>query len=227
MLDVLVLCEGQTEREFCRSVVGPYLATHGIALAGTLVGAPQRKRGGIRAWPAYRGELLRLAKERDGRHVALLVDYYAMPNSWPGRGDSCKRPAADRGRHVEKTLRDDLGPDLPGRFHPCVQLHEFESLLFVDPHTTAMSIAVGGGAQDHGDLARQMVDIRKRCGGSVEQINGGAETAPSKRLIKIVRGYDKVAWGVTAAADASLKTLRDGCPWLDRWLHELEALGGT
>ncbi len=77
MLDLIVVCEGQTEREFCRQVIAPHIAASGVALAGTLVGKPQKKRGGIRPWQTYRGELLRLAKERPERHLAVLVDYYA------------------------------------------------------------------------------------------------------------------------------------------------------
>lgn len=227
MPDVMVLCEGQTEREFCRNVVAPHLAARGIELRGTLVGKSQQKRGGIRPWPRYRDELLRLARERRDRHVAVLVDYYAMPDSWPGRGESRSVPITGRGHCVERMLKAELQNELPGRFHPCVQLHEFESLLFVDPETSALSIAVGGGPAGHAHVAKQMARIRTQCGGLVEQINDGPDTAPSKRLAKIITGYDKVAWGVTAAADVPLSDLRMGCPWLDRWLTELEALTGA
>lgn len=227
MLELIVLCEGQTEREFCRNVVAPYVGTDGIALAGTLVGKPQRKRGGIRPWPTYRNELLRLAKERSIRHLAVLVDYYAMPECWPGRVTSKRLPLSQRGLHVEDELRTDLAVELPGRFHPCVQLHEFESLLFVDPDMSALSIAVGGGLSRHEHVAQRMKDIKTKCGGSVEAINDDPETAPSKRLIKLISGYDKVAWGVTAAEDVSMPTLRAGCPWLDRWLTTIVDLAGN
>ena len=227
MLDVLVLCEGQTEREFCRNVIAPHVAASGIELAGTLVGKPQRKRGGVRPWSVYRGELLRLAKQRTDRHVAVLVDYYAMPDSWPGRKDSRTKPIAQRGSYVEEMLKKDLSNELIRRFHPCVQLHEFESLLFVDPDISALSIAVGGSPINDTVIAKQMKAIKNECSGLVEQINDSPETAPSKRLAKIMPGYDKVAWGVTAAADISLPTLRSGCPWLDRWLKELEGQRGA
>lgn len=48
MREVIVLCEGQTEQEFCRSVVAPVLGRAGVYVSATLVGKPQRKRGGIR-----------------------------------------------------------------------------------------------------------------------------------------------------------------------------------
>ena len=224
MLDILVVCEGQTEREFCRKVVAPYLASSGIALAGTLVGKPQRKRGGVRPWPVYRAELLRLAKERADRHVAVLVGYCAMPDSWPGRNDATSRPASQRGIHVENQLEAELRDELAGRFHPCVQLHEFESLLFVDTAATARSIAVAGGGAGSRTVARCMSAIKAEYGGLVEQINDSPEKAPSKRLLSLVPGYDKVAWGVTAAAATSIPVLAAGCPWLDRWLNRVQSL---
>jgi hypothetical protein len=46
MLDMIVICEGQTEREFCRAAIAAYLAASGIALAGTLVGKPQKNAAG-------------------------------------------------------------------------------------------------------------------------------------------------------------------------------------
>jgi hypothetical protein len=227
MLDVVVLCEGQTEREFCRDVVGPDLALVGVALSGTLVGKPHRKQGGIRPWQTYRAELLRLASERADRHVAVLVDYYGMPPAWPGRAAAAGLPKDQRGAHVESALRDALSAELPGRFHPCVQLHEFESLLFVDPQLAALSIAVAGSGIGHERAARLMADVKSQCGGSVEQINDDPQSAPSKRIAQIIAGYDKVAWGVTAAKDVTLPVLRSGCPWLDRWVQRLAGLPGN
>lgn len=224
MRDVLVLCEGQTEREFCRSVLAEYVAPYGVGMTGTLVGKPQRKRGGIRDWQAYRGELLRLAKERTDRVVGVLVDFYAMPNSWPGRSEATNRPPTQRGEHVEKRLREDLEPEIGPRFEPCVQLHEFESLLFVDPDTTALSIAIGGWlSPEYG--AKQLSSIKAEFGGDVEEIDDSPETAPSKRISAVFRGYDKVAWGVTAVKDVGIEALRQECPWLDRWLTRLQSLG--
>jgi len=98
MREVIIVCEGQTEREFCKSVIAPCLVTHGIHLAGKLAGKPNRRQGGIRNWQAYRMDLLRTARERDDRHVGLLVDYYAMPKNWPGRENAPNIPIDERGK---------------------------------------------------------------------------------------------------------------------------------
>lgn len=72
--------------------------------------------------------------------------------------------------------------------------------------------------------ARQMNAIKAEFGGDVERINDSPETAPSKRLKRLIRGYDKVAWGVTAATDISIESLRTGCRWLDRWISHLSTI---
>lgn len=224
MPEVIVVCEGQSEREFCRKTIAPALALRGIELAGTLAGKAHRKRGGIQPWKTYRADVIRLSKERDGRHVAILVDYYAMPQDWPGRTPAKKLAAENRGKAVEEALVADL-PELAGRFHPCVQLHEFEALLYVEPEVSAPWIALGAGSPSPESLVTAMTKIRGECGGLVERINDRSTHAPSKRLIRLVAGYDKAAWGVTAAMEAGLARLRSGCPWLERWMSRLEKLG--
>ncbi len=205
-------------------LLSPEMGRCGVALQGTLVGKPQRKRGGIRDWPVYEKELLRLAKERVGRHVAVLVDYYAMPASWPGRSAASGKPGPDRGRQVEERLMAECTSALRGRFLPCVQLHEFESLLFADPTATAEALDAVGGVTSPSQLAADLTAVREGAGGLIEGINDHPSTAPSKRISALVPGYNKVAWGNAAAKRAGLETLRKECPWLDRWLHRLEGL---
>jgi hypothetical protein len=148
-----------------------------------------------------------------------------LPESWPGRTAANAKPRDKRGEHVEKLLGEDLAELLGDRFHPCIELHEFESLLYVNPELSALSIAIGAGYSDADDLAEKLSGIKEECGGSVEHIDDSPETAPSKRLIAIVPGYRKVLWGVTAAADTGVEALRAGCPWLERWLASLEGVG--
>jgi hypothetical protein len=226
-IEVIALCEGHTERLFCNSVVAPNIAFRGIALSGTLVGKTHNKKGGIRSWTIYRKELLRLAKERAGRHLTVMVDFYGMPEDWPGRAEANNIAKELRGQTVENAIRQNLAAELPGRLHPCVQLHEFESLLFVDPHTTALNLAVAAGFDDEKPLAQKLEQIKIECGGSVEAINDSRESAPSKRIKQLASAYDKTDLGPTIAADVTLPILRAGCPWLNRWLNALEQLPGN
>ena len=94
MLEVITLCEGQTEKDFCNRIIAPHLVLHNIRLHANLGGTPHRKRlnGGIRPWEAFRHELLQWASSSSSAHLALLVDYYALPNCWPGRATAPQQP---------------------------------------------------------------------------------------------------------------------------------------
>ncbi len=227
MSEILVLCEGDSEREFCNSVVAEHMRAHGVWVRGTLAGKPNKKQGGILRWEKCRREILVLGQQRSEHHVAVLVDYYAMPLCWPGREGAPSTPVEERGTYVESCLREDLQSELGTQFIPCVQLHEFESLIFVDPEISARYIAGGSGQSSHRTIADQLAGIRNGFQGRVERINDSPVTAPSKQIKGIVPGYDKMAWGVTAVREVGVDTLRQGCPWLDRWLGCLESTSQT
>jgi hypothetical protein len=59
---------------------------------------------------------------------------------------------------------------------------------------------------------------------SPEEINDSPMTAPSKRLLKIIPGYQKPLYGNIAALDVGLKSIRDQCPHFDSWLKRLETI---
>jgi len=223
MREVIVLCEGQTEREFCKALIASHLFKRGVALSGRLPGEPQRRRGGIRSWQSYEWDLVSLAKQRSHWHVALLVDFYGMPDDWPGRRAAEALPPSQRGVAVESALVAAVRDSMGERFHPCVQVHEFESLLFVDPAATASCVAAAA-ANKAPTLERRLREVASAAG-SVEAINDSPETCPSRRLEQAWPGYDKVFHGVTATRAVGLPRLRQGCPWLDRWLTRLESLG--
>lgn len=220
-----MLCEGQTEREFCQSVVAPALRNRDVLINPSLAGKPGRERGGVRHWSAYRPEIIRHARSKRVPVVGLLVDFYGMPSDWPGREDATKLQPGDRGVRVERALRADLANELPDRFVPCVQVHEFESLLFVD-HDGSADVLAGlvraGGAAAVQTWRREVV---RQCGGSVESINQNRDGAPSRRLATRFGGYEKVIHGVAAAQAVGIEALRERCRWLDRWMTRLEALG--
>ena len=56
-------------------------------------------------------------------------------------------------------------------------------------------------------------------------MNEGEATAPSKRILAAMPGFDKVDHGVAAAEAIGLQALRAKCPRFDEWITTLEALG--
>lgn len=57
-----------------------------------------------------------------------------------------------------------------------------------------------------------------------ELINDGPETAPSKRIERLIPEYDKVIAGKQIAREIGIETLREKCRHFGEWLSRLEGL---
>ncbi len=99
------------------------------------------------------------------------------------------------------------------RFLPYLQRHEVEALVLASME--ALEMLVDDGVDElRGDLGQT----------APEDVNDGPETAPSKRLLRHVRAYDKVVYGSLVVAETGLATVRSRCPGFDAWVSSLEAL---
>jgi hypothetical protein len=58
-----------------------------------------------------------------------------------------------------------------------------------------------------------------------EDINDHPKTAPSKRIVAAMRGYQKTFHGPLIACEIGLSAIRQNCPHFDAWLQKLERLG--
>ena len=56
-----------------------------------------------------------------------------------------------------------------------------------------------------------------------EMINNNKDTSPSHRLERIIRGYDKVAYGTFLAKAIGLPKIRKKCPRFNCWLDIIES----
>ncbi len=99
-------------------------------------------------------------------------------------------------------------------------MHEFEALIFVDLDALPSQFP-DGEADGAASRLRQWVGST-----SPEDINDGAHTAPSKRLIREVPAYRdlKVIAGPAMAARIGLVRLRAACPHFNAWITRLEGL---
>jgi hypothetical protein len=95
-------------------------------------------------------------------------------------------------------------------------VHEFEALLFVKPE------AFGDWTDSQG-LVDSLVAIA-RAHTTPEHINDSPETAPSKRITRLMPGYEKPFHGPLIAAEIGLDLLRQACPHFNSWLQSLEEL---
>ena len=226
MSRLLILVEGQTEEEFVNEVLRPHLVAKGFYAVIASLGGDIRARhaGGIMSWPKFRNDIVRHLKQDRGCFVTIMVDYYGLPvglgREWPGRADA-RGNSLEKGAYVASALLADvasvLGNDFdPNRFVPYVLMHEFEALLFSDCTAFCHGIC-------RPELSDSFQTIRDGFA-TPEDINDSPVTAPSKRILQLVTGYQKPLLGVLGILEIGLDTLRSQCPSFHRWLTRLENL---
>ena len=213
--------EGQTEKEFVDKAIKPHLSNYEIDVRPRLV-VTNRKlgcRGGVVSFEVFRSDLVRLMKEDGGAEARFttMIDLYALPKDFPGweRANTAKG-APEKVALLEGALSDSFDDS---RFLPYLQLHEFEALLFCDLRELSQRIS---GSQT--GLALLQNDVGNL---GPEEINEGAATAPSKRIINYIPIYEKnkVRVGASTAIAIGLERLRSLCPHFNSWVSRLEALG--
>jgi hypothetical protein len=219
-LRLYITVEGQAEKAFADQALAPYLANFNIEVKPRVVLTNRKlgKRGGILDFAKIEGDLTRLMKQdsHPEARFTTMVDFYALPPEFPGWTEArTKALPQDRVTVLEEALRRQFGD---ARFHPYIQLHEFEALLYCD--LTELQHRIANSERGIATLQQEVAGFRP------EEINEGATTAPSKRIIRHLPVYErsKVRVGAAAAAAIGLPALREKCPHFNDWLSRLESL---
>ena len=225
MTRLFVLVEGETEETFVNEVLAPHLYSQGYTgVSARLFGKSRQRsrRGGIRHWQSAEQDILgHLNKDREVA-VALMVDYYGLPQSgiraWPGRSAQAGAEVVEAALSERIADRIGSGFDL-NRFLPCVMMHEFEAMLFSDCEAF-------GRAMGRPEIVPELANIRTLFP-DPEAIDDSPEGAPSKRIEKLVPEYEKPLIGNVAALAIGLDKIRTECPHFRGWLERLEARGSA
>jgi len=216
------ITEGQTEKDFVNRVLKEHLASFGVYASARCVETSRDKRssqkssGGISNYTKLKNDITNwLREEKDSScRFTTMFDLYALPKNFPGKSEAQKiTDPYQRVKELEKAMQLDI--DDP-RFIPYIQLHEFEALVFADPEKLGLEFLEHRNEIDKHLVAKSFPPP--------ELINDGAETAPSKRIKKVIPPYKKVA-GVTVVQEIGLKVLKEKCPHFAQWLESLERLG--
>ena len=217
------IVEGQTEETFVNKTLCPHLAELSISAVARCVMTGRRRgithRGGISSYARAKRDIrgwMRNDQNPDARFTTMF-DLYGLPTDFPGYGDAVQsRDPYNRVKILEDALRDDIS-DPRGRFIPYFQLHKFEALLLSDPQKLESQF------YDHSSEIRRLGEMASKFD-SPERINGGNDTAPSKRIIQEIPKYGdmKASAGPIVASRIGLPTLRLKCEHFGRWLGKLE-----
>jgi len=216
---ILISVEGQTEETFVRDVLAPLYAPRGLYLQEVVLKTrrvPNRShfKGGAVSYGKIRNQVLALLRDTSAQAVTTMYDYYALPPGTPGRDTRPPGSGVDRARHVEREFDRDINDR---RFHPFLQVHEFEAYLFVDPARTGQSL-LGSASQ-----IRRLQDVRYRFA-TPEDINDNANTSPSHRILDIFPQYSKVVEGPPIISKIGLDAIIETCPHFAAWIAWLDSL---
>jgi hypothetical protein len=223
MLRVHVLVEGQTEEEFVRDILYPYLQSKSIYLNPIIaktrraIGGNAAYRGGIVSYGKIEFDVKRLVNDTSVSLVTTMIDFYRLPTDFPGFGDKeAKRLSYDAVRYLESKFKDAVGHP---KFFPYIAIHEFEALLFSEPETIVSEVR---GQDANAQTALQTVAKKYK---NPEEIN--RDDPPSKHILKHLTEYDKVLHGSLIAVEIGIEKMREKCPHFHEWLIELEKLAAT
>ncbi|MFM2345039.1 MAG: hypothetical protein RLZZ210_1651 [Pseudomonadota bacterium] len=209
MKRIIIICEGQTEQEFCKSILQNYLEKFNIYLEAQLI---WHSKGGIVPWKDLEPQIKHSLRD-ESCFVTTFIDYYKFPkkkflNTEDAHKNSDKYQILNL---LQDKMKDEVCSD---RFIPYIQLHEFESLLFHSKEY--FSIIPRNRINDIKYLTKTLNTYPDNC----ELINCGDDTAPSKRLKnKIIKGYVKDIDGIAIAKQIGLQNIFTKNPRFKNWIE--------
>lgn len=216
-----ITAEGQTEERFVKDTLSIHLGKFNVSTDVRCVMTSKDKkkchRGGLVSYAKAKSDITLWIKEDNNRDVRFttMFDLYALPNDFP-KYDESKRiiDAYERVEFLEKAFAQDIQDN---RFIPYIQLHEFESLIFSKPEELEIEYF------EHSKEINKLKQILLEKG-NPELINDNPETAPSKRIIKLIPEYEcnKVSVGASIAGIIGIDFLKKACLHFNDWVMKLE-----
>ena len=221
MKRLIIIGEGQTEQAFCKDVLQPHFVHKHIYIDNPTI---SKSGGGIVAWKHLMADINRFLKGESQCVVTLLIDFYGINDKHEFPAWEAAKMIPDKSKrmaHLESAMADEIGADYQHRFIPYIQVHEFEAVLFSDRKIFERCFT----ANEYQDYA--LLEATFNEYDNPEDINDSPETAPSKRMEKIVRDYTtkpstKSFWGPMLAQEIGLQKIRSKCPRFNAWINKLE-----
>ena len=213
VIRLAISVEGPTEAEFVKKVLADHLRKSRIEPTPIILGrarSPSKSDGGNVSVERLASEMVYLLNSHDA--VTSLVDFYGF----------CKKGRTTP-EELQKRIDEEVDKKIgrswdQTRVFSYVQQYEFEGLLFSDVSVFADLIHAPASAVE---ALRQ---IRSQFP-TPEDINDNSDTAPSKRIPKVIPRYNKKVNGPLIAEKIGLGVIRTECPRFDAWVKRLESLG--
>lgn len=222
-----IIVEGHTEEAFVKELLSSHFAKTGIYISTRKVQTGWNKlhnkpsKGGLVNYSKFKNDINRWIhseQNQENTWYSCMVDLYAFPKDKSSPYTSDIQKIQDfylRVRALEDAIAEDINHP---RFIPHIQLHEFESLLLVEPEKLIMMFP------DREAAIRNLKESIKNF--NPEEINESSQNAPSKRIIKHIPEYHelKSIAGPLVAHEIGLNKLRKSCPHFNDWISKLEEI---
>ena len=218
---VVVVCEGQTEEEFVRTVLAPSFHNLSLYLEPQMVDTSPGHRGGALNYARVKNHLCNELKQKSAPFVTTLFDLYKLDKRFPGFEEAMgKTDLGQRLDVLQRELHNDVTNevgDKARRFIPYIQPYEFEALLFSD--VAALSLVNPSWAKQS---IKKLVEIRNAAQ-SPEHINDRPETKPAAHLERELNHpkYSKRRDGPVAAQKIGLAKMEAECKFFAAWLAQI------
>jgi hypothetical protein len=208
MKRLIIICEGETEQEFCDAVLSSYFSSKGIMVYTPLI---KTSHGGIVSWGKLKNEIETHLRQDTEACVTTFIDLYRLPSNYPDY--NIKDPD-----NMQAGMKQGIDATLSSRFIPYIQRHEFECFIFAS--LDILKVTFQKDTNDFTEIEK-VIDKYKS---NLEDINCGSATAPSERLKKYLPEYEKGLDGAYLAIEAGLPAIREKCPRFNNWITELEGI---
>jgi hypothetical protein len=217
MKRIYILVEGQTEERFVSDVLQAqfpreqcYLQP--IILETRRTHSGQSYKGGVSTYTKIRSQVLKLLADTSACAVTTMLDYYGLPNDFPGKNQLNPHwNALQKVQHLENAFAQDINN---ARFLPYLSLHEFEALLFSDIDLLIEYLSSRGNANCSA--------LKRLRGRKPEDIN--ENTPPSHRIRNACAGYIKTADEISIAKQIGLPAMLQQCKHFADWVNRLRNL---
>jgi len=217
-----ITAEGQTEERFVKDTLAKHLGIFNIStdVRRVLTSKDKRKsyRGGLINYHKAKKDIQTWLKEdnHSESRFTTMFDLYALPKDFPYFKESRKIISPyEKVKFLEEAMMNDIDDY---RFIPYIQLHEFEALILSNPRNLELEYL------DHEDAIEELEKQLRDNNNNSELINENKETAPSKRILKLIPEYDKVSVGAAIADIEGINSLKEKCTHFKNWVKKLELL---
>lgn len=216
MKRLYIIVEGQTEEEFVKELLIPYLfSEHKVYDVRPIkISTSKTSKGGFINYHHLYNDAMRYLKSETNIVVTTFVDYFRMPTNMPSYANCMsKTKVEEKIDCLQNAIKASIGYE---NFIPYIQKFEFETLLFSDN--------IGfEELYDEKVYTKTQAIIDEYD--NPENINSHPNTAPSKRIIQIMAEndelYNKVADGNIIALEIGFEKILEKCPRFKMWIEQL------